>query len=991
MIEIRAPDNSKRMNNAYLAAKGSGFLNLSNFHFNEWPREITDFNDTTFEGGRHWEEFDLVKIDLSHNNITFIDPNISNLRGLTVFKMIHNKVDEIPDEFFLLEAMKILDFSFNIITKIPERMCSCINLTEINFSGNKIKKLPINLSSLRNLELLIISENCLEILPSDVGGLYKLQKLDVSGNQIRTLPFQFENLKLNFINLAKNNIKEIVPDCFFNQPELSYLDLRQNALEEFFEFPKSAKLETMNLSNNRIRQIGNLTNSRAVVNLDLKNNKLEVQNDEIFLLQNLKLLDISNNDLQNLPPELGLMKGLVKVLIEGNPMKSIRMGIRQQGTEALKKYLASRINFDELQKKQEGLEKMANLESQSSQRRLNNSNVQNSANDAEIIKKNMVIEEFLGQKKDDPWKTLIREFITSEGFLRIIKKSINTISPLLLDVGNLKGLDLGGNNLAQLPDFISKLTNLTFLRLADNQLREFETKHIVTMPYLAELNLSGNKLTHIFMKVGPSHQDLIKNNMLMQREINLSKNAITDVPTGLVLFENVTNINLAYNRLTSIDNLFINGCLERLDTLDLSNNKIVFVPENIWRWVMMTNLNMENNEIRNFPPEIGFLNLNGFQIQGNPTMLVKNAVTRKGIPAVLAYLKEKHQNSYELDEEISRIREQICGKPVKKYQEVEKEWEFDDPFKRKADGSKSKPKQDDYSNSFSANNYNDNSYGTNNKRDSNYGNYEDSYKAANYNRNNQNQSIMDNKSYDQFENYNKPKNQHGNEHNNNYKKSDGYNNYNDPYSQNNTNFKETPKPSQQFNDNYNQQFNDNSTQSRSYQNINQPRNNDNYNQSRNNDSYNQPRNNDNYSQARNNDSYNQPRNNDNYNQSRNNDSYNQSRNNDNYNQPRNNDNYNQPRNNDSYNQSRNNDNYNQPRNNDNSYGGSNSNTNSQPHQAQPPQQNTNQFQHEIDYSKKRISEIENEMNNNFSINRLQKMALTKELNQLRTRYNSMIR
>ena len=48
-----------------------------------------------------------------------------------------------------------------------------------------------------------------------------------------------------------------------------------------------------------------------------------------------------------------MIKSLVKMLIEGNPMKSIRMGIRQQGTEALKKYLATRINYDELERKQE--------------------------------------------------------------------------------------------------------------------------------------------------------------------------------------------------------------------------------------------------------------------------------------------------------------------------------------------------------------------------------------------------------------------------------------------------------------------------------------------------------------------------------------------------------------------------------------------------------------------------------------------------------------
>jgi hypothetical protein len=81
MIEIKAPDPSKRMKNAYLHAKATGFLNLANFHLAQWPAQLTTFNDEILEGGKHWEEFDLNKIDLSHNDLDHIDPGISNLHG----------------------------------------------------------------------------------------------------------------------------------------------------------------------------------------------------------------------------------------------------------------------------------------------------------------------------------------------------------------------------------------------------------------------------------------------------------------------------------------------------------------------------------------------------------------------------------------------------------------------------------------------------------------------------------------------------------------------------------------------------------------------------------------------------------------------------------------------------------------------------------------------------------------------------------------------
>jgi Leucine-rich repeat (LRR) protein len=58
----------------------------------------------------------------------------------------------------------------------------------------------------------------------------------------------------------------------------------------------------------------------------------------------MKLLDISNNDLQNLPPELGLMRELTKINIEGNPLRSVKMSIRMGGTNNLKKYLQGKID-----------------------------------------------------------------------------------------------------------------------------------------------------------------------------------------------------------------------------------------------------------------------------------------------------------------------------------------------------------------------------------------------------------------------------------------------------------------------------------------------------------------------------------------------------------------------------------------------------------------------------------------------------------------------
>jgi len=60
-------------------------------------------------------------------------------------------------------------------------------------------------------------------------------------------------------------------------------------------------------------------------------------------LKGLKTLDLTNNDLNDIPSEIGLMKNLVRFNVEGNPLLRIRSNVRTAGAMKLKKYIASRI------------------------------------------------------------------------------------------------------------------------------------------------------------------------------------------------------------------------------------------------------------------------------------------------------------------------------------------------------------------------------------------------------------------------------------------------------------------------------------------------------------------------------------------------------------------------------------------------------------------------------------------------------------------------
>jgi Leucine-rich repeat (LRR) protein len=77
--------------------------------------------------------------------------------------------------------------------------------------------------------------------------------------------------------------------------------------------------------------------------LDIYNNKIKELPLCVYKMQELKTLNIANNDLSDIDPYLGNMVNLVRISIEGNPLRSLKPAIREAGCAQLKKYLQARM------------------------------------------------------------------------------------------------------------------------------------------------------------------------------------------------------------------------------------------------------------------------------------------------------------------------------------------------------------------------------------------------------------------------------------------------------------------------------------------------------------------------------------------------------------------------------------------------------------------------------------------------------------------------
>jgi len=214
-------------------------------------------------------------------------------------------------------------------------------LIQVRAVNNQLAALPESFGSLINLEDVDLSGNNLASLPHSLQKLVKISKLNMAGNNLTVLPASISALtRLTDLSFAKNSILEIEGDALAGLTNLSSIDLQQNELVTFDSVPKSQKLDQILLAFNRIEKLGNLERSPNISVLDLHNNKLTKLPDTVTQLFRMKTLKVSNNDLGDINPRIALIDSLVRISIEGNPLKRLKPAMRTAGAKVLKEFLA---------------------------------------------------------------------------------------------------------------------------------------------------------------------------------------------------------------------------------------------------------------------------------------------------------------------------------------------------------------------------------------------------------------------------------------------------------------------------------------------------------------------------------------------------------------------------------------------------------------------------------------------------------------------------
>ncbi|KAG2386569.1 hypothetical protein C9374_002313 [Naegleria lovaniensis] len=404
-------------------------------------------------------QFDALKVlDLSHNhNIKNFTYELMNLKNLKALDLSYNRVEKIPDAFFekMVSKIMVLKLSSNNISFIGNGNWSNLasTLIELDLADNKLSIIPHTICDLVNLTFLNFAGNQISVIPKEFYKLTKLKQLNLNRNRIRELP-----------TIELEDGRSVC--VFYNMRGLEHFDISRNSIH--------AK---------DLRGLGSITSLKAYLFSNNKLTHLSSRFEVTNMCKNLQIIDISNNELQDLPTILAdtVGKYVTELNISNNYISTL--GENFGKFIALKRLLMSKNYITELPTS------FARLHS-----------------------------------------------------LIVLKASHNEISVIPEECFNenmkeLKDIDLDYNCLRQLPKSIGALESLISLRVEHNTLMTLPDT-IVNCPYLYGIYAAYNELSSLPENIGSCKR---------LRKIHVEYNFLKALPPSLKNLKYLEIINFDHN------------------------------------------------------------------------------------------------------------------------------------------------------------------------------------------------------------------------------------------------------------------------------------------------------------------------------------------------------------------------------------------------------------------------------------------------------------
>lgn len=279
----------------------------------------------------------------------------AQLHNLYVMDLSRNQLNDLPRNVFTgLGRLKTLNLSRNRLTIVPFQVFKPLQEIELlDLSGNELRSILENFFiANKRLRVLRLGDNKIDkITMNSFYGLRRLEELQLAGNNLTFIDRNaFDHLEeLRVLNLRNNQLAQFPTTLFHGLRQLRVLDLSENSyrvLPNGLLAQQLDCLEELYLENNRYleRLDNNLVSRhkeaasngggkrgtavppektlRVLSKVSIRGNPMLVEVERIIfeVMPNVEFLDLSENQLREIPKVVGSLKRLKTLRVEENQL-----------------------------------------------------------------------------------------------------------------------------------------------------------------------------------------------------------------------------------------------------------------------------------------------------------------------------------------------------------------------------------------------------------------------------------------------------------------------------------------------------------------------------------------------------------------------------------------------------------------------------------------------------------------------------------------------
>ena len=325
--------------------------------------------------------YNIITLDLSNNKLANLIPAFfdGTLPFLSILALNDNNIETLPDLPYPCNNQLVkLDLKRNKLKELPFIYLCMARIEQLLLLKNEIIRFTfwdeedpskyLTAATESNLKILILSENLLETIPEELGQFRRMTELKCKRNRIESFPANWHlSSRLEEIDLSSNMLGFIafqhppglwkmtlhtlllasnkftwIPQFVPKLRMLLNLDLNNNDLHNFPADPLwECQLSELKIANNHRlfphEQYGISNNlhveimrpnlacfEKTLFSLDISNNDLFEVPAFVHSLKNLRFLYLNHNpNLNDLPPELSLLQKLKAISVEETPLANL--------------------------------------------------------------------------------------------------------------------------------------------------------------------------------------------------------------------------------------------------------------------------------------------------------------------------------------------------------------------------------------------------------------------------------------------------------------------------------------------------------------------------------------------------------------------------------------------------------------------------------------------------------------------------------------------